>query len=94
MTADGTPLEDLVGRIGIAQTNLLPSGMVLIDGRKLDAVSTGMPIDAGAPVIVIKTHAGKIQVRLAHEKELPGTEDSTQPAPESQLKSFDLEMLE
>lgn len=93
-TADGTPWEDLVGKIGTAQTNLLPSGLVLIDDRKLDAVSTGMPIDAGEPVIVIKTHAGRIQVRVARQEELLGAEQSRPPAPETELKSFDLEMLE
>lgn len=62
---DGTPLSDLVGRYGVAASNLLPAGRVIVDGHKVDAVSTGMPIDTGQPIKVVRVQAGKLQVRLA-----------------------------
>jgi membrane-bound ClpP family serine protease len=95
--SDGTPLSELVGQVGIAATDLLPSGRVLIDGRKIDAVSMGMPIDAGSNVVVTKIISRKIQVRLADPEAAPknqtrtGEESSAHP---TALESFDLDSLE
>ncbi len=91
--ADGTPLKDLVGRIGIAKSDLLPSGLVRIGNMKLDAVSTGMPIDNGTRVIVTSAEAGKIHVRAAHDDETEETPDLPQSPPslEQPLDSFDFE---
>ena len=55
--------EQLVGKQGIARTKMLPSGMVVIDGTKYDAVSEGMAIEPGDPVKVIAIRAFKIIVR-------------------------------
>ncbi|EMI25482.1 NfeD family protein [Rhodopirellula europaea] len=66
---DGTPLTDLVGRYGVAASNLLPAGRVIVDGHKVDAVSTGMPIDSGDPIKVVRVQSGKLQVRLATSEE-------------------------
>ncbi|EMI57884.1 NfeD family protein [Rhodopirellula sallentina] len=81
-TLDGTPLIELVGRIGVAMSNLLPSGQVKVDGHKTDAVSTGLPIDAGTHVMVVRVNAGKLQVRQASPDEIAGqtTQPSTFPA--------------
>ncbi|MCM2371955.1 NfeD family protein [Aporhodopirellula aestuarii] len=69
-TLDGTPLDELVGRVGIAVSNLLPSGQVKVDGHKTDAVSTGLPIDAQSRVMVVRVYGGKLQVRAAHPDEI------------------------
>lgn len=92
-TPRGTPLRELIGRIGIAKSNLLPSGLVAIDGQKLNAVSTGMPIDKGTRVIVTKTHAGVIQVRAAADDERDPLSDPPQSpaALEKPLESFEFE---
>jgi membrane-bound ClpP family serine protease len=95
--SDGTPLSDLVGQVGVAATDLLPSGRVLIEGRKMDAVSMGMPIDSGSNVVVTKIISRKIQVRLADASETPANpanasgESSDHP---TALESFDLESLD
>ena len=68
-TPDGTPLIDLVGRYGVAASNLLPAGRIIVDGHKVDAVSTGMPIDAGQTIKVVRVQASKLQVRSADEEE-------------------------
>lgn len=93
----GEKRKDLIGRVGIAKTNLLPSGLVVIDGKRLDAVSEGSPIDAGTEVVVISTVTGKIRVRVATradiEPEQVATERRTE-AIESSLESLDLDRLD
>jgi membrane-bound ClpP family serine protease len=61
-------LRDLVGKIGRAQSRMLPSGAVNIDGRTIDAVSDGMPIEPGQPVRVIDVRGTRVTVRLITEK--------------------------
>lgn len=88
-TARGTPLREFVGRIGVAKTNLLPSGVVVLDDQKLDAVSMGMPIDAGTHVIVARIQGSRVQVRPADPEELQET-----PRTGGSLDSIDIESLE
>lgn len=94
--ADGTPISELVGQIGVAKTDLLPSGMVRINSQKIDAVSTGMPVDIGTMVVVTKVHAGKIHVRpaLEHELQEPSNVPESPASLEKPLESFDIEELE
>lgn len=68
-TSRGVPLDALVGRVGVAKTNLLPGGLVTIDGEKLDAVSHGVPIDAGTPIIVTRVELNRVQVRPATKQD-------------------------
>jgi membrane-bound ClpP family serine protease len=42
---------------------MLPSGAVTIDGRTINAVSEGVPIDAGQRVRVIDVHGNRVVVR-------------------------------
>jgi membrane-bound ClpP family serine protease len=94
-TTQGVPLVQLIGRIGVAKTHLLPSGMIVIDGDRIDAVSLGMPIDAGDQVIVTNVVAGKVQVRPATgqemEPELHRAKPQSPPALENSLESLDFE---
>lgn len=46
--------EGLVGRRGTAITTLRPSGIIEIQGRRLDAVSEGEFIAPGTPIIVVE----------------------------------------
>ncbi|MEL6108007.1 MAG: NfeD family protein [Planctomycetota bacterium] len=93
----GEKRKDLVGQVGVAMTDLLPSGLVEIDGKRLDAVTGGAPIDAGTQVVVTSTAAGKIRVRRAGrsdiEPEQVEVEKRTE-AIESSLESLDLESLD
>ncbi|MDE6418409.1 MAG: nodulation protein NfeD [Duncaniella sp.] len=52
----------LIGHHGIAATDLRPAGKVEIDGRRLDAVSTGNFIYAGTPVRVTRYENAQIYV--------------------------------
>jgi len=53
----------LIGKVGTAKMDLLPSGVIDIAGNRLDAISVGGVIDRGSSVEVIDVVAGKIQVR-------------------------------
>ena len=56
-------LTDLVGRVGHAKSKMLPSGAVAIDGRIIDAVSEGVPIDPGQRVRVVEVRGSRVVVR-------------------------------
>jgi membrane-bound serine protease (ClpP class) len=58
-----TGLLALKGRIGKTLTPMRPSGAVEIDGKRLDAMSEGMLIDAGAWVRCVDVKAGSVVVR-------------------------------
>jgi len=71
-------LRELVGKTGVAKTMMLPSGAVLIGEQLVDALSEGLPIEAGQPVKVIEVRGGRVLVRPADPDELqpqPTTDD-------------------
>jgi membrane-bound serine protease (ClpP class) len=53
----------LEGQLGIAKTKMLPSGMVVINGEKYDAISDGFPIEAGDPIKVVEVRENRIYVQ-------------------------------
>lgn len=55
-------MRSLVGRLGVARTKMLPSGMIMIDDKKFDAVSDGLPIDQGQTIKVVSVKAHRITV--------------------------------
>jgi membrane-bound ClpP family serine protease len=61
--------RQLVGRVGVAKSKMLPSGSVLVDGQWLDAIAQGSFIEAGAPIIVVEVRANRVVVREADPDE-------------------------
>lgn len=59
--------ESIIGKIGIAKTDLLPSGLVEIEGARLDAISIGIAINRGEAIEVVSVSSGKIRVRPYRE---------------------------
>ncbi len=55
--------DKLIGKHGVAKSDLLPSGDVRIDGRIYDAVSSGMAINKGQTVRVVDVHTQRLVVR-------------------------------
>jgi len=55
-------LNDLIGKIGITDTNLSPAGTVLIDEKIYEVKTDGEYIEAGRGVRVIRVHGKKIIV--------------------------------
>jgi membrane-bound ClpP family serine protease len=56
-------LQALVGQVGVAKTKMLPSGVILINGRQIDAISDGTPIEPGEQVRVLQVRANRVVVR-------------------------------
>ncbi|MFW6171772.1 MAG: NfeD family protein [Planctomycetota bacterium] len=68
--------DDMIGKSGVAQTDLLPSGDVRIEGRVYDAVSVGMPISRGQAVRVVSVQIQRIVVRPLAESEIARRESA------------------
>jgi len=88
------PRRELVGRLGIAKSKMLPSGAVQIDGHTIDAISQGMAIEPGQAVVVVEVKGNRVMVRLADEQETGqasiGSEDLlSRPIEELGLESLD-----
>lgn len=56
-------LEGMVGRIGHARSEMLPSGIIAVDGATFDAISEGLPIESGQRVRVIEVRGNRVVVR-------------------------------
>lgn len=56
-------LGELVGQVGVAKSEMLPSGAIRIDGRTIDAVTEGMPVELGQQVRVMEVHGNRVVVR-------------------------------
>ena len=56
-------LREMVGKQGVAKTMMLPSGAVMVDGVTVDALSEGMPIEAGQQVVVVEVRGNEVIVR-------------------------------
>ena len=60
---DTAEADALVGRVGKTVSPMRPSGTVEIDGRRIDAMTEGMMIDAGAWVRCVAIKGGRVIVR-------------------------------
>ena len=56
-------LAELVGQDGTAFTTLRPGGTITVDGKKVDAISDGELIEAGASVRVVRAQGICVIVR-------------------------------
>jgi membrane-bound serine protease (ClpP class) len=63
------PRRELVGRLGVAKSKMLPSGSVLIDGHWIDAVTQGDAIEPEEPIVVVEVRANRVVVRKADPDE-------------------------
>lgn len=91
------PRRELVGRVGLARSKMLPSGAITIDDQTVDAVSQGMAIDAGQFVVVTDVHGNRVVVRPANDNESAGQEDPdailARPIEELGLGELDIDPL-
>src|SRR5262249_20069951 len=55
----------LIGQVGTAATNLMPSGKADFNGELVDVITEGLPIDRGTLVIVTRTRGNRVLVRMA-----------------------------
>jgi len=59
--------SDLIGREGIADSQLRPVGFVQIDGARLDAIAEGDLIEVGARVRIVDASDNQLKVRLIED---------------------------
>jgi membrane-bound ClpP family serine protease len=88
------PRRSLVGRVGLAQSKMLPSGSVLIDGQLIDAVSQGLAIDQGEPVVVVEVRGNRVMVRPARAHEVRTADLRPDDVLQRPIQDFGLEGLE
>jgi hypothetical protein len=82
-------LRQMVGKRGVAKTLMLPSGAVTIEGQTIDALSEGMPIEAGQRVRVIEVRGNRVVVRPDDDESQPSDDVLSQP-----IESLGLDSLE
>jgi membrane-bound serine protease (ClpP class) len=63
ITARASDGEPLVGKHGVTDTGLRPSGKATIGGKRIDVVSEGGFIDAGERVVVTRVEGSRVAVR-------------------------------
>lgn len=59
----GLATDGLLNQTGQAHTHLRPSGIAIINGRRVDVVTEGSFIETGTPVKVIATEGMRVVVR-------------------------------
>ncbi len=89
-------IRGMVGQLGIAKTKMLPSGMVMVNGKKYDALSEGLPVEQGDAIKVVAIKGNRIVVipfdgEDVDTDDLPARDNDilSQPIEELGLDSFD-----
>lgn len=59
----GDDYSHLLGKTGVALTNLRPAGFVEIDGQKIDSLSEGSMINSGEKIEVVSVEGFSVKVR-------------------------------
>ena len=85
---------ELAGKLGVAKSKMLPSGQVVIEGQKYDAVSDGFAIEAGDKIKVVSVRENRIYVELFDDKDASASQDSTDGETESQNRDVMNEPIE
>jgi membrane-bound serine protease (ClpP class) len=58
---------ELVGRAGVAASELRPAGIAEIDGERVDVTTEGDWVKSGTPVVVVLAEGMRVVVRPARE---------------------------
>ncbi len=86
--------KSLVGAEGVAMVDMIPSGLVTINGQSYEAFSESGPIDSGKAVRVVRLDIGRLVVtaiRTNHRSDVPMSQGTglDQPISELNLESLD-----
>ncbi len=80
--------EDMIGKTGVAQTDLHPAGFALVDGRRLDVVTLGDFIGRGQQIRIVEIHKNVYMVEIVEKpdtckvhREETGPAEETPPSP-------------
>jgi len=67
-------MTGLIGQIGVAKSEMILSGQIVVAEEKYDAISDGFPIEAGTPIKVVAVKGNRIYVE-AYDAETAVSED-------------------
>jgi membrane-bound ClpP family serine protease len=81
--------QQLLGKIGVAKSKMLPSGKIVIDGRVYDAISQGAAVDPGQTVRVVSVSGNRIVVMPISVYETGETKEP--PLPNDQPNDFEID---
>jgi len=56
-------LRTMIGQVAEAKCMMLPAGAIVLGGRTIDAVSEGMPVEAGQKVRIVEVRGNRVVVR-------------------------------
>lgn len=84
-------LRQLVGKFGVSKSVMMPSGAVFVEGQTIDALSEGIPIEAGQPIEVIEVRGSRVVVRPVDENAPQVASDDILSRP---IESLGLDSLE
>lgn len=73
-------LKSLIGQVGRARCEMLPGGLISVDGRTIDAVSQGMVVEKGQMVRIISAQTNCVTVRPLEEGETQASASDVSPA--------------
>jgi len=62
-SAQADQADQLIGKEGMAVSDLRPSGIANLDGRRIDVMADGEYIDAGSRIKVVEVASNRIMVR-------------------------------
>ncbi len=94
-SARSEQLRQLIGKQGRAKNVMLPSGAVVVDGQTVDAVSEGMPIEAGQTIEVVDFRGNRLVVRPTLEGETgPDRANSTSDILSEPIDNLGIEPLD
>jgi len=81
-------VADQIGKIGVAQMKMYPSGIVIIEDQKFDALTKGFPIEAGESVKVVSVEGNRLQVQK-HEGDSASVADTSGDSSDTLAKTMD-----
>lgn len=67
-------MTGLIGQLGVAKSEMILSGQIVVEDVKYDAISDGFPIEAGSPIKVVAVKGNRIYVQ-AYDGEPASSED-------------------
>lgn len=85
-------LDELRGRVGKTVTPMRPSGSVVFDGQRVDALTEGMMLDAGVWVRCVAAKAGRVVVRQIDPPADLSDVNPDAPPPPERKSDFDLNL--
>ncbi len=88
------PRRELVGRVGVAKSKMLPAGSIFIDGHLVDAVSQGVAIEVGQPIVVVEVKSNRVMVRPADEEEARNVAEDPRELFSKPIDEFDFDSFE